>query len=124
MIQVFYCSNTRGYTNIPSCRGELVFDSPRLQEGIFVYTLVKLYNTANLTCKLHFDAYLSVLVNAFINLRFFCVWFVAVACVFAVGMSVLASIVCYVDFIVVFSSLQRCGSRTEEQSSGGMKGIC
>ena len=43
VIQVFYCTNTREYTNIPSCRGKLVFDSSRLQEGIFVYTLVKLY---------------------------------------------------------------------------------
>ena len=48
MIQEFYCTITREYTNIPSCRGKLVFDSPRLQEGIFVNTLVKLYNKANL----------------------------------------------------------------------------
>ena len=48
MIQEFYCTNTREYTNIPSCRGKLVFDSSRLQEGIFVYTLVKLYNKVNL----------------------------------------------------------------------------
>ena len=48
MIQEFYCTNTREYTNIPSCRGKLVFDSSRLQEGIFVYTLVKLYNKANI----------------------------------------------------------------------------
>ena len=48
MIQVFYCTNTREYTNIRSCRGELVFDSSRLQEGIFVYTPVKVYNKANL----------------------------------------------------------------------------
>ena len=67
MIQEFYCTNTREYTNIPSCWGELVFDSPRLQEGIFVYTytvlvfdvscivqfyecitLVRLYNKANI----------------------------------------------------------------------------
>ena len=48
MIQVCYCTNTREYTSIPSCRGKLVLDSSRLQEGIFVYTLVKLYNKANL----------------------------------------------------------------------------
>ena len=51
MIQVFYCTNTREYINIPSCRGgggELVLESSRLQEGIFVYTLVKLYNKAYL----------------------------------------------------------------------------
>ena len=53
MIQVFYCTNTRKieYTNIPSCMGKLVFDSPRLQEGKCVYTLVKLYNKANLTTE-------------------------------------------------------------------------
>ena len=39
-----YCE----YTNIPSSSGKLVFDSSRLQEGIFVYTLVKLYNKANI----------------------------------------------------------------------------
>ena len=44
MIQAFYCTNTREYTNIPSCCGKLVFDSSRLQEGLFVYTLVRLYN--------------------------------------------------------------------------------
>ena len=44
MIQEFYCTNTRAYTNIRSCRGELVFDSSSLQEEIVVYTLVKLYN--------------------------------------------------------------------------------
>ena len=44
MIQVFYCTHTHEYTNIPSCRGKLVFDSSRLLERIFVYTLVKLYN--------------------------------------------------------------------------------
>ena len=49
MIQEFYCTNTCEYTNIPSCRGNLVFDSSGLQEGIFVYTLVKLYNRANLS---------------------------------------------------------------------------
>ena len=48
MIQEFYCRNTRAYTNIPSCSWKLVFDSSRLQEGIFVYTLVKLYNKANI----------------------------------------------------------------------------
>ena len=48
MIQEFYCTRTRDYTNIPSCSGKLVFDSSRLQEGIFVYTLVKLYNKANI----------------------------------------------------------------------------
>ena len=48
MIQVFNCTNTPEYTSIPSCRGKLVFDSPRLQEEIFVYSLVKLYNKANL----------------------------------------------------------------------------
>ena len=51
MIQVFYCTNTREYTNIPSCRGKLVLDLSRLEEGIFVYTLVKLYNKANLFIK-------------------------------------------------------------------------
>ena len=43
-IKECYCSNTREYTYIPSCWGKLVFDSSRLQEGFFVYTLVKLYN--------------------------------------------------------------------------------
>ena len=38
----------REYTNIPSCSGKLIFDSSLLQEGIFVYTLVKMYNKANL----------------------------------------------------------------------------
>ena len=38
MIQEFYCTNTHEYTNIPSCRGKLVFNSSRLQEEIFVYT--------------------------------------------------------------------------------------
>ena len=52
MIQDFYCINTREYTNIPSCSGKLAFDSSRLQEGIFVYTVVKLYNKANL--ELHY----------------------------------------------------------------------
>ena len=47
MIQELYYTNTREYTNIPSCWGKLVFDSSRLQEGIFVCTLVKLYNKAN-----------------------------------------------------------------------------
>ena len=51
MIQVFYCTNTRDYTNIRSCREKLVFNSSHLQEGIFVYTLVKLYNKANLIHK-------------------------------------------------------------------------
>ena len=45
---VFYCVNTREYTNIPSCSGKLIFNSSRLQEGGFVNTLVKLYNKANL----------------------------------------------------------------------------
>ena len=36
MIIEFYCTNTREYTNIPSCREKLVFDSSRLQEGIFI----------------------------------------------------------------------------------------
>ena len=44
MIQVFYCTSTREYT----CRGKLVFDSSRLQEGIFIYALIKLYTKANL----------------------------------------------------------------------------
>ena len=44
-----YCTNTRDYTNIPSCGGKFVFDSSRLQEGIFVYTFAKLYNKANIT---------------------------------------------------------------------------
>ena len=48
MMQEFYCTNTREYTNIPSCSEKLVFDSSRLQEGIFVYTLVNLYNKANI----------------------------------------------------------------------------
>ena len=49
MIQEFYCTNTHEYTNIPSCREKLVFDPYRLQEGIFVFTLVKLYNKANIS---------------------------------------------------------------------------
>ena len=48
IIQEFYCTNTREYTNIPSCRGKLVFESSCLQEGIFLYTLLKLYNKANI----------------------------------------------------------------------------
>ena len=62
MIQVLYCTNTRVYANIPSCRGKLVFDSSRLQEAIFVYTLVKLYTKATVNpsscfhhCKNLFD---------------------------------------------------------------------
>ena len=47
MVQEFYCTNTREYINIPPCSGKLVFDFSRLQEGIFVYSLVKLYNKAN-----------------------------------------------------------------------------
>ena len=47
IMQEFYCTNTRDYTNIPSCSEKLVFDSCRPQEGIFVYKLVKLYNKAN-----------------------------------------------------------------------------
>ena len=43
MIQEFYCTNTCEYTNIHSCSRKLVFDSSPLQEGTFVYTLVKLY---------------------------------------------------------------------------------
>ena len=43
MIQEFYRTNTREYTNIPFCSGQLVFDSFRLQVG---NTLVKLYNKA------------------------------------------------------------------------------
>ena len=54
MIQVFYCTNTREYTNIRSCRGKLVFDSSRLQERIFVYTLV------NCTIKVLLDFSLTV----------------------------------------------------------------
>ena len=45
---LLYETNTGEYTNIPSCSGKLVFDLSRLQEGIFVYTHVKLYNKANL----------------------------------------------------------------------------
>ena len=48
MIQEFSCTNTCEYTSIPSCSGKLVLDSSRLKEGIFVYTLVKLYNKANI----------------------------------------------------------------------------
>ena len=39
-VQVFYCTNTREYTNIRSCRGKLVLNLSSLQERIFVYTLV------------------------------------------------------------------------------------
>ena len=35
---------TSVYTNIPSCRRDESKTSFPLQEGIFVYTLVKLYN--------------------------------------------------------------------------------
>ena len=49
MIRVFYCTNTSKYINISSCRGKLVFDLAHLQEGILVYTLVKLYNKANVS---------------------------------------------------------------------------
>ena len=49
MIQEFYCTNTREYTNIPSCSMKLVFDSSLLQEGIFLSTLIKMYNKANLS---------------------------------------------------------------------------
>ena len=51
MIQVFYCTNTCEYTNIRSCRGKLVFDSSRLQERIFVYTLVN--SKIELTSLIH-----------------------------------------------------------------------
>ena len=44
VIQEFYCANTREYTNIPFCRGKLVFDSSRLQEGICVDCTIKLTN--------------------------------------------------------------------------------
>ena len=37
-VQKFYCTNTREYTNSPSCSGKRVFVSPRLQEGICIYT--------------------------------------------------------------------------------------
>ena len=61
MIQAFYCTNSREYTNIPSCSGKLGFDSSRLQEGIFVYKIVKLYNKANLSLKFRRKYQLSVL---------------------------------------------------------------
>ena len=48
IIQELHCTNFREFTYVPSCRGKLVFDSSRLQEGIFVYTLV------NCTIKLTF----------------------------------------------------------------------
>ena len=54
IIQEFYCTNTCEYTNIASCRGKVVLDSSRLKEEIFVYTLVKLYNKANLLLKQRF----------------------------------------------------------------------
>ena len=49
LMQEFNSTNTLKYTNIPSCRGKLVSDSSRLQEGIVVYALLKLYNKANLS---------------------------------------------------------------------------
>ena len=55
MIHEFYCTNTREYTTIPSCRGKLVFDLSRLQEGIFGYTLVKMYNKANISQTLRYS---------------------------------------------------------------------
>ena len=42
MVQEFNCTNTCEYTNIPSCREKLVFDSYRLQERIFVNCTIKL----------------------------------------------------------------------------------
>ena len=48
MIPELYCTNTREYTIISSCFVKFVFDSSRLQEVIFVYALVKLYNKANI----------------------------------------------------------------------------
>ena len=47
--------NTREYTNIPSCCRKLVFDSSCLQEEIFVYTFVKLYNKANLKARIKME---------------------------------------------------------------------
>ena len=38
MIQVFYCTNTREYTNIPSCRGKLVSDSSHLHSSLINIT--------------------------------------------------------------------------------------
>ena len=52
--------NTREYTNIPSCSGKLIFDSSSLQEGIFVYTPVKLYNKANIESNIPVHVLLSL----------------------------------------------------------------
>ena len=46
IIQEFHCTNTRDYINIPSCSEKVC-----LQEGIFVYSLLKLYNKAIMTCS-------------------------------------------------------------------------
>ena len=62
MIQAFYCTNARAYTNIRSCGGggELVFDSFRLQERIIVYTLVN--------CKIKLTYFISLyIINRFIE---------------------------------------------------------
>ena len=61
MIQEFYCTNTPEYINIPSCSEKLVCDSSLLQEGIFVYKLVKLYNklTYNHAFTILFQVYLK-----------------------------------------------------------------
>ena len=49
MIQVFYCTNTREYTNIRSCGGgeTRVRPVPPTRANICIYTR-KLYNKANL----------------------------------------------------------------------------
>ena len=57
MIQEFYCTNTHEYTNFPSCRGKLIIDWSRLQEGIIVYTLLKLYKKANLKHQNQIESY-------------------------------------------------------------------
>ena len=58
MIQVFYYTNTREYTNIRSCRGKFVFDSSRLEEQMFVHALV------NCTIKLTYFTLRDVSYNA------------------------------------------------------------
>ena len=59
IIQVFYCTNTREYTNIRSCRERLVFDALRPQERIFVQTLVYCIDLYRHLHVLHLILYLT-----------------------------------------------------------------
>ena len=64
MKQEIYSTNTREYTNIRSCSGKLVFDSSRLQERIFVYTLENC--TRNLT-KMKLNNQISMILSGVVE---------------------------------------------------------